>query len=256
MARDNSGKNIPCAWKRFSPFPKGCSAAGGGDGGWRSGSPWGARAPRGVRRAAAIPIWGSAVLWGPRCHRTHPLRRVPAFSASSLGSGGRECGGDPGRSLGTPRGGDTGVNPVTCPAAGPGREGSFCGQKRAAAPPPPGWRWERSFLTPLHPINHATVSRGLRGARANPQSRDVLLILYFMPLTPGIISPVQPAPVRGAYPAALPDPVPRPRRPAPRGRASCSCRSKGALGSRLAQRERGAPAARGLAVRGVPGVCR
>lgn len=80
-----------------------------------------------------------------------------------------------------------GRTPLTSPAAGPGWEGSFSGQRRAAAPPPLlGWRWGYPFLTPLHPVNHATVIRGLCGARANPRSHSTCSRYFnFMPLAPG-----------------------------------------------------------------------
>lgn len=129
----------------------------------------------GALRCAGVP--GAAAPIPSVCRRSVPPASVP---------GGRQFGGDAGRSLEMPRGSGTGENPVTSPAAGPGWEGSFSGQRRAAAPPPLGWRWGYPFLTPLHPVNHATVIRGLCGARANPQSHSTCSRYFnFMPLAPG-----------------------------------------------------------------------
>lgn len=138
-----------------------------------------------------------------------------------------------------PRGSGTGENPATSPAAGPGWEGSFSGQRWAAAPPPLlGWRWGYSFLPPLRPVNHATVIRGLCGARANPQSHSTCSRYFnFMPLAPGGSFSRSASPGETCVPssaASSPCPIPEAWH---HGGEHPASRSKGALWSRLAQRD-------------------
>lgn len=257
MARGNSGKNIPVHGSDSVPSLR--AALQPVEGRWAEGLSLGCLSTHGCPTGCShkgVALCGAPGSSHPWHYRIHPLCRVPVFGASSLGAGGCEFGGDPVRCLGMPRGGDTGVNPVTCPAAGTGWERSFGGQRRAAALPLPGWRWGCPFLTPLHPVNHVATSRGLCRARANPQSQDVLLILYFMPLAPGKISPVQPALVRRAYPAALPDaPAPAPN-PGTAGASILLLPWQRGSWVQASAEGPGAPAAQGQAVRGFTGVCR
>lgn len=86
-----------------------------------------------------------------------------------------------------PRGSGTGENPANQPCSWPRVGGQLQWAKAGSSPPPLlGWRWGYPFLTPLHPVNHATVIRGLCGARANPRSHSTCSRYFnFMPLAPG-----------------------------------------------------------------------
>lgn len=98
---------------------------------------------------------------------------------------------------------------------------------------------------------------GLCGApgSSNPRSRHVLPVLYSVPLVPGgVIPAAPPAPVSRAD-AAAPPHAPAPKPGAVGDDILLLPRQKGSRDNAGAE-GRGAPVARGPAVRGIPGVCR